>query len=129
MEIASRSTKGFSVDLRGDGKLAVFRFLDRNLNFHVSETLRDELKRAIEERAAAGTTAVLLDLGEVGVVDSCGVGVIIAACNHSSSLGVALGLCRVSAFIDRVLEVMRLKRHLRIHGTEEEGVAALLGPS
>ncbi|MGH7151566.1 MAG: STAS domain-containing protein [Planctomycetota bacterium] len=125
MEIASKSTKGFTVDLREGGKIAVVRFLDRNLNFHVSETLRDDLKRTIDERARAGATAVLLDLGEVGVVDSCGVGVVIAACNHASSLGVSLGICRVSTFIDRVLEVMRLKRHLRLYATEEEGVAAL----
>lgn len=129
MEISQKSTRGFTADLRAGGKMAVLRFLDRNLNFHVSETLRDELKRAIEERAAAGSSAVLLDLGEVGVVDSCGIGVVIAACNHSSSLGISLGLCRVSPFIDRVLEVMRLKRHLRIFETEDQAVTALLPPS
>jgi len=125
MDIVQRTTKGFLLEEREEGKIALLRFLDRNLNFYVSEALREEVKRTLEEQAEKGTRGIVLDMVEVGVIDSCGVGLVISACNHASSLGLGLALCRVSPFIDRVFDVMRLKRHLQVFGEEAEAIAAL----
>lgn len=122
MDIVQRTTKGFQLEEREGGKQVVLRFLDRNLNFYVSESLREEVKRTLEEQASRGTQGVVLDMVEVGVIDSCGVGLVISACNHASSLGLQLVLCRVSPFIDRVFDVMRLKRHLRVFAEQEDAL-------
>jgi len=118
-------TRGLAVEVLDDQKVAVVRFLDRSLNFHISETLREELKETISQKAEEGSQAIVLDLEEVGVIDSCGVGLVISACNEASSLGVSLGLSGVTPLIDRIFEVMRLRRHLKIYASTEEAAAAL----
>ncbi len=125
MVFEQKRTRGFSLGMVGENKVAVVRFLDRSLNFHVSESLREELKKTIVEKANEGYSGVVLDLAEVSVIDSCGVGLIISACNQASSLGIALGLSGVTPLIDRIFDVMRLRRHLKIYPSNEEAAAAL----
>lgn len=126
MVFDQKRTRGLSVQLTGEDKVAVIRFLDRSLNFHVSENLREELKKTIAEKSSSGCSGVVLDLAEVGVIDSCGVGLVISACNQASSLGVGLGLSGVTPLIDRIFDVMRLRRHLKIYPSTEEAAAALV---
>lgn len=108
-----------------DGELAVVRFHERSLNFDFAERHRDQIKRLLKALTTDGVRGIVLDLGEVGSVDSCGIGLIIAACNLGSSRGAAVGLTGVTPFIDRTFEMMRLRRHLRIFPSEEKAVAAL----
>lgn len=125
MVFDQKRTRGLSVSLAGDQKIALVKFLDRSLNFHISENLREDLKKTIVEKAGEGCRGVVLDLSEVGVIDSCGVGLIISACNQASSMGIALGLSGVTPLIDRIFDVMRLRRHLKIYASNEEAAAAL----
>ena len=125
MVFDQKRTRGFSISMAADNKIAVVRFLDRSLNFHISENLREDLKKTIAEKAGEGCCGTVLDLSEVGVIDSCGVGLIISACNQASSMGIALGLSGVTPLIDRIFDVMRLRRHLKIYASNEEAAAAL----
>ncbi len=110
--------------VEGD-RLAVVRFHGRNLNFEFAERHRSEIKALLQELTETGVRGIVLDLGEVGSIDSCGVGLLVAACNMSSSRGAEVGLTGLTPFIDRTLEMMRLRSHLRVFATEAMAVAAL----
>lgn len=99
---------------------------ERNLNYDFAEQRRDEFKILLADLTHDGALVVLLDLSEVGAIDSCGVGLVISALNAASAHGVEMGMIGVAPFLERVLEVMRLRRHLHIFGTEADAIEALL---
>ena len=102
MVFDQKRTRGLSVTLAGDQKIAVVKFLDRSLNFHISENLREDLKKTIVEKSGEGCQGVILDLSEVGVIDSCGVG--IRLCVHNPQRTAACMATTINAPANRSVE-------------------------
>lgn len=76
-----------------------------------AEALRDRLREAM----ASSPTALTLDLAAVALVDSVGLGLLIAAHNSLSKGGGRLCLVNVSEDIRKLLRAMRLDRHFQVN--------------
>jgi anti-anti-sigma factor len=83
--------------------------------------LRELLGRELDSPAAR----VLLDLRRVTLVDSSGVGVLVAAHRRAVGAGAQFALAEPSGGVGRVFELTRTNRLLRIYPTVEEGLEAL----
>ena len=65
----------------------------------------------------------MLNLDNVKIIDSCGVGLIIVANNVTSSHSAHLYLCHIKPFIIKIFDIMRISKHLSIFETEEAALA------
>ncbi len=72
--------------------------------------LRDELKRLIE----AGVTSMQLDCPQLSVLDSTGIGCLVAAYNTLAKINGSLEMTQVSADIHDLLCSMRLDRRIKM---------------
>jgi len=76
----------------------------------MTSEFRDELKSLVDE----GRTHFILDLRGVEMIDSMGLGVLIATHNSLSQTGRVLTLKNVSSDIMSLLKTMRLNEHFTI---------------
>jgi anti-anti-sigma factor len=84
-----------------------------------------ELRELLGNEISVASARVLLDLREVTLVDSSGVGVFIAAHRRAAQSGAALALAGAASNVARVFELTRTNRLLQIYPTVEEGLRAL----
>jgi anti-anti-sigma factor len=83
--------------------------------------LRDLLGQQIDSPAAR----VLLDLTDVTLIDSSGIGILVTAHRRADGQGARFGLAGASGTVARVFEMTRTNKLLSIYETVDEGVAAL----
>lgn len=76
------------------------------------------LKTELAELVGGGATHLTLDFGEVLMVDSMGIGVVIAAFNSVQQAGGSLKVVNLSADVGSLFRTMRLDRHFEIHTQE-----------
>lgn len=70
---------------------------------------------------------VLVDLSEVTLVDSSGVGLFVTAHRQAEEAGSSFALASPNGPVGRVFELTRTNKLLRIYPTVEEGLTALRG--
>lgn len=92
------------------------------LDLYTSERLRE----AIGEAASVGADTVLLDLSDVGFVDSTSLGVIVQETKRLEGRGIALTLVTDDPRTLRVLEVTGLDRVMRRHATLHDALSTHL---
>jgi anti-anti-sigma factor len=78
----------------------------------------DDFKRKLLRKIDKGITELSIDFSRVEVIDSVGLGVVIAANNSLSNVGGRLSLVNVSKDIYRLFQTMRLDRHFEINCAE-----------
>ena len=76
-----------------------------------ADALKDELAQLVRD----GATHLTLDFEEVLMVDSMGIGVVIAAFNSVQQAGGSLKVVNLSADVGGLFRTMRLDRHFEIH--------------
>lgn len=76
----------------------------------MAREFRHELKSLVEE----GTKDLVIDMTKVEMVDSVGLGVLIATHNSLAKTGGALKITNVSSDIRNLFKTMRLDQHLVI---------------
>jgi anti-anti-sigma factor len=76
-----------------------------------------ELRSKLREIVEAGGRDVVLDLGEVEMVDSCGIGLLISAHNSLKKVGGKLAVIHASADILELFHTMRMHQHFSVSGT------------
>jgi stage II sporulation protein AA (anti-sigma F factor antagonist) len=103
-----------------DGQVRIVRLHGPTDVRHALE-LRELLGSELSGRAAR----VLLDLREVTLVDSSGVGVFVAAHRRAAQAGAAFALAAPGRSVGRVFQLTRTDRLLRIFDTVEDGLLAL----
>jgi stage II sporulation protein AA (anti-sigma F factor antagonist) len=92
-----------------------------------------DVARALELRELLGPSVgeagrrVLVDLSEVTLVDSSGVGLFVTSHRRAEEAGAMLALAGASGPVGRVFELTRTNKLLRIYPTVDEGLAALRG--
>ena len=86
-------------------------------------TLRDLLGAQIDSPAAR----VLLDLTDVSLIDSSGIGILVTAHRRADSQGARFGLAGATGTVARVFEMTRTNKLLSIYETVDEGVTGLGG--
>lgn len=76
------------------------------------------LRSSIKERVGAGALYLVLDLSGVAMVDSAGIGLLIATHNTLRRAGGALEIMHASEEIRSLFQAMRMHQHFRISGEE-----------
>ncbi len=77
-------------------------------------SMLDGLKAELKELAASGCTRLIIDFTGVRMIDSMGIGLLIATYNSLKQKGAALELCHVSDEITTLFTHMRLNQHFTI---------------
>jgi len=85
--------------------------------------LRDLLGAQIDSASAR----VLLDLSDVNLIDSSGIGILVTAHRRADSQGARFGLAGATGTVARVFEMTRTNKLLAIYDTVDEGVADFSG--
>ena len=125
MEIVGKKSQGLSVTTLRDDRTVIISFNDRSLNFYVTDSLKEALKQAVNEKIEEGYQHFVLNLDNVKIIDSCGVGLIIVANNVTSSRGCNLCLSNIKPFILKIFEIMRIAKHLAIYEREDDALQAI----
>jgi len=111
------------LDSREVGRVTIVRCSGRIVAGSESESLRAHVAWLLRDRRS-----IVLDLGEVGFIDSSGLGTIVRALTSARQTQGDLKLCNVPEFVRRVLEVSRLTAVFDTHESEEKAVAAFYRP-
>jgi anti-anti-sigma factor len=125
MEIVGKKSQGLSVTTLSGDKTVIISFNDRSLNFYVTDSLKESLKQTINGKIDEGYQHFVLNLDNVKIIDSCGVGLIIVANNVTASRSAKLYLCHIKPFIIKIFDIMRVSKHLAIYESEELALAAI----
>ncbi len=115
-----------AVELRDleDGLTTVMKVRETNLDEETATLVKAELREALLPRLAAGRKRFILNLGPVVMVDSSGLGVLIATRSLLHSYGARLVLTDMSDMLTRLLRLTRLDRVMDLSSTEEEAIQA-----
>jgi anti-sigma B factor antagonist len=84
----------------------------RDLVQSTAQGFRKELLLLVEE----GTRELVIDLVNVKIIDSVGIGVLIAATNSLGKVGGKLRIVNGSEDLCKVFRMMRLDRHFEVQG-------------
>ena len=110
MAIVTRTKQGVTI-LDVDGKLTA------GGGIALQQTVQGLLDR--------GVRRILINMDGVDLMDSSGLGELVAADKASRSAGAAFGLCQASAGVRRTLSVVRLTGAFRVFDDEPSALAAL----
>ena len=111
---------------RQEGAVQVVSFAGRvNLEGDTSLLFKDELKALI----ADGNVYVVLDLGNVGFLDSQGLGALISCLKVLRQAGGGLALTNLSESVEAVLRITRLIRVFDVHPSVDAALAAAARPA
>ena len=113
-----------SLDTREVGRVTIVRCNGRIVAGQESESLREHFTWLLRDRRS-----IVLHLGDVGFIDSSGLGTIVRAFSSTRQAHGELKLCNVPPFVHKVLEMSRLNSVLESHESEEEAIAAFYHPS
>lgn len=94
------------------------------LDAATSAELQAELARFAEGQA----TTVLVDLSELGFIDSSGLNALAASARSIEASGGSLTLAGASAHIQQVFDIVHLATQVRIEPSVEDAVRALRSP-
>jgi len=80
------------------------------------------------ETRQVGRVTIVLNLADVGFIDSSGLGTIVRALANTRQARGELKLCDVPQNVRKILDMTRLSTVFDAHDTEEKAVAAFYGP-
>src|ERR1039458_4096219 len=112
-----------SLDTREVGRVTIVRCNGRIIAGGESESLRAHVAWLLRDRRS-----IVLHLGEVGFIDSSGLGTMVRALTSTRQAHGDLKLCNVPEFVRKVLEMSRLTAVFDSHESEEKEVAAFYRP-
>lgn len=102
--------------------------IERNGNQAVIKPLKPitvafagELRPQLQQLIADGVSHIVIDLSLVELVDSSGIGLLIAAHNSLAKAGGGLRIVGVSSEIQHLFKIMRLDRHFAVEGKPDTG--------
>ncbi|MFI6477570.1 STAS domain-containing protein [Nonomuraea sp. NPDC050663] len=91
----------------------------------VDSTTTGRLQAAIDE-AVKLSPHLLLDLSEMGFLDSAGIRVILHAFNHARETGGSLAMCSLRPSPQRLIELVGLAEYIPIYRTRDDAME--IGP-
>lgn len=107
-------------DIERDGAVSVVR-----LRGSVAVADAIELRNVLGDQLAGADSRVLIDLTDLGFIDSAGIGVLVGAHRRATQVGARLALAGAQGAVARVLSLTRTDRLLPSHASREDGVRAL----
>jgi len=112
-----------SLDTREVGRVTIVRCNGRIVAGSESESLRAHVTWLLRDRRA-----IVLHLGEVGFIDSSGLGTIVRSLTSTRQARGDMKLCNVPEHVRKVLELSHLTNLFDAHESEEKAVAAFYCP-
>jgi anti-sigma B factor antagonist len=82
------------------------------------------LQSRVGERATAGQSRIVVNLAGVSYIDSAGLGALVAGMKACAAQGGRLVLASPGPDVRHILEITRIDRHLPVHPSESDAVAA-----
>jgi len=80
------------------------------------------VREMIKDLVAKGYKKILIDLGEVGFMDSTGLGELVAAYSHAKGHQAVLKLCNMTKKIDDLMEITQLASVFESYESREEAL-------
>jgi anti-sigma B factor antagonist len=108
-----------SLDTREVGRVTIVRCNGRIVAGAESESLRAHVDWLLRDRRS-----IVLHMGEVGFIDSSGLGTMVRSLTSIRRARGDLKLCNVTEQVRKVLEMSRLTQVFDAHESEEKAVAA-----
>ena len=108
-----------SLDTREVGRVTIVRCNGRIVAGGESESLRAHVDWLLRDRRS-----IVLHMGEVGFIDSSGLGTMVRSLTSIRRAHGDLKLCNVTEQVRKVLEMSRLTQVFDAHESEEKAVAA-----
>jgi anti-sigma B factor antagonist len=112
-----------SLDTREVGQVTIVHCNGRIVAGGESEALRAHVTWLLRDRRS-----IVLHLGEVGFIDSSGLGTIVRTMTSTRQARGELKLCNVPEHVRKVLELSHLTKLFDTHESEEAAVAAFYRP-
>ena len=112
-----------SLDTREVGRVTIVRCNGRIVAGSESESLRTHVAWLLRDRRA-----IVLHMGEVGFIDSSGLGTMVSTLTSVRQARGDLKLCNVAEHVRKVLELSHLTTLFDTHESEEKAVAAFYRP-
>jgi len=103
-----------------DGRGATIQLRARYLNYDVADELKAVLRTRTQELLDGGQRHYVLELAEVSIVDSCGVGLMIGLHNQIHAAGGGLWLVGVTQFLQKILRMMHLDQYFQLAASEAD---------
>lgn len=107
------------IESRLVGEVAVMRCSGRLVAGPEVEALQDKLKQALPQ-----TPGIVLQLANLGFVDSSGLGTMVRSMSRARTAGGDLKLCCVPEAILKTLQLTHLATVFDVHKTEEDAISA-----
>jgi anti-sigma B factor antagonist len=108
-----------------EGSLLVLTLKDSCLNYSSTDTLKPAMKEIIQGALARGRRNFVINMRSVGVVDSCGLSVLISLKKQVEQGGGRLALVGLNGMIQRLFGVTRLDKAFAAYETRESALQAL----
>jgi anti-anti-sigma factor len=108
-----------ALETRDVGKVTIVRCKGRIVAGGESESLRSHIDWLLRDRRA-----IVLHLGDVGFVDSSGIGTMVRTLTSTRRVRGDLKLCNVPENVDKVLRLSQLTKLFDSHNSEDSAVAA-----
>lgn len=108
-----------ALETRDVGKVTIVRCKGRIVAGGESESLRSHIDWLLRDRRA-----IVLHLGDVGFVDSSGIGTMVRTLTSTRRVRGDLKLCNVPENVDKVLRLSQLTKLFDSHSSEDSAVAA-----
>jgi len=86
-----------------------------------TEGLRNTVKKLI----AQGKKHVILNMNNVILIDSAGLGALVAAYSSAKSAGAALLLCHLGTKFNEIMQITRLVTLFEVYNTQKEAIESL----
>src|SRR5262245_25965777 len=118
----SATDSEIQVDVRDLGTAAVLIPRIAYLNYASSDSVKPHLKHACTARVTAGAKTIVLDLTDVGLVDSCGLSLLISLKKAVDAENVRFALCGLTPVILRLFEITKLDRAFAIFPDQASAV-------
>jgi anti-sigma B factor antagonist len=112
-----------SLDTRQVGRVTIVRCNGRIVAGPEGESLRAHVTWLLRDRRA-----IVLHLGDVGFIDSSGLGTMVRSLTSTRQLRGDMKLCNVPEHVRKVLELSHLTSLFDAHESEEKAVAAFYHP-
>jgi anti-sigma B factor antagonist len=113
-----------SLNTRDVGRVTIVSCQGRIVAGPECESLRAHVADLLQDRRA-----ILLHLGEVGFIDSSGLGTMVRALASARQVRGDLKLCNVPQLVRNVLEMTRLSNVFDLHESEETALDAFYRPA
>ena len=118
-----------SADEERGANLLVLTIKDSCLNYSSTDTLKPAMKDLIGSALQRGRKNIVINMKSVGVVDSCGLSVLISLKKQVEQGGGKLALVGLNGMIQRLFGVTRLDKAFPTYETQESAVTAFATPS